>query len=107
MKHWLSGLARYGFGKLTGGPVEDQALMKVVDLFGYIRKTNYGRYFEVRTETNPTNLAFGGLCVQAHSDNPNRDPVPTIQVLYCLESSAAGGENMVARRFQGGRASEA
>ena len=98
-RSWLANVAKYGFGKLTGGPVEDQALMQVVDLFGYVRETNYGRHFEVRTEVNPTNLAFTGLGLQAHTDNPYRDPVPTIQVLYCLESSAAGGENMVVDGF--------
>jgi len=97
---WLSQVAKYGFGKLTGGPVEDGALMKVVDLFGFVRETNYGRHFEVRTEVNPTNLAFTGLGLQAHTDNPYRDPVPTVQVLYCLESSAAGGENMVVDGFR-------
>jgi gamma-butyrobetaine dioxygenase len=49
---------------------------------------------------NPTNLAFTGAGLQAHSDNPYRDPVPTIQILYCLESSAAGGENMVVDGFR-------
>ena len=72
----------------------------VVDLFGYVRETNYGRHFEVRTEVNPTNLAYTGLGLQAHTDNPYRDPVPTVQVLYCLESSAAGGENMVVDGFR-------
>lgn len=64
-----------------------------------MRETNYGRHFEVRTEVNPTNLAYTGLGLQAHTDNPYRDPVPTIQVLYCLESSAKGGENMVVDGF--------
>ena len=97
---WLGAVASYGFGKLTGGPVKDQALMQVVDLFGYVRETNYGRHFEVRTEVNPTNLAFTGAGLQAHTDNPYRDPVPTVQILYCLESSAAGGENMVVDGFR-------
>lgn len=98
-RDWLEEVARFGFGKLTGGPVEDKALMQVVKLFGFVRETNYGRHFEVRTEVNPTNLAYTGLGLQAHTDNPYRDPVPTIQVLYCLESSAAGGENMVVDGF--------
>ncbi|MFV1443218.1 MULTISPECIES: TauD/TfdA family dioxygenase [unclassified Phaeobacter] len=96
---WLGAVTRYGFGKIVNGPVEDGALFRVVDLFGHVRETNYGRHFEVRTEVNPTNLAFTGLGLQAHTDNPYRDPVPTIQVLYCLESSAAGGENMVVDGF--------
>lgn len=100
LRAWMSRVARYGFGKLRNGPVEEGALMKVVDLFGYVRETNYGRLFEVRTEVNPTNLAFTGLGLQAHTDNPYRDPVPSVQVLYCLESSAAGGENMVVDGFR-------
>ena len=100
---WLEQVTRYGFGKVVNGPVEDGALFKVVDLFGYVRETNYGRHFEVRTEVNPTNLAFTGLGLQAHTDNPYRDPVPSVQVLYCLESSAAGGENMVVDGFAAAR----
>ena len=96
---WLGDIIKYGFAKLTGGPVENGALFKVVDLFGYVRDTNYGRHFEVRTEVSPTNLAYTGQGLQAHTDNPYRDPCPTVQVLYCLESSAAGGENMVVDGF--------
>lgn len=96
---WIDQVCRYGFGKVVGGPIEEGALFQIVDLFGHVRETNYGRHFEVRTEVNPTNLAFTGLGLQAHTDNPYRDPVPTIQVLYCLESSAAGGENMVVDGF--------
>ncbi|XHM76570.1 gamma-butyrobetaine dioxygenase [Mesorhizobium sp. ANAO-SY3R2] len=97
---WLAGVRRYGFGKLVGGPAEAEALLKVAALFGYVRETNYGTYFEVRTEVNPTNLAYTGLGLQAHTDNPYRDPVPTLQILYCLENSAEGGENMVVDGFR-------
>lgn len=97
---WLHGVRRFGFGKLAGGPVEDGALFKVADLFGYVRETNYGRHFEVRTEVNPSNLAYTGLGLQAHTDTPYRDPVQTIQILYCLENSAEGGENMVVDGFR-------
>jgi len=98
-RDWLAAIRRYGFAKVTGLPAESGALFKVVDLFGYVRETNYGRHFEVRTEVNPTNLAFTGLGLQAHTDNPYRDPVPTLQVLSCLENSAEGGDNMVVDGF--------
>ena len=99
LRDWLGHVVRYGFAKVEGAPVEPGTLFQIVDLFGHVRETNYGRHFEVRTEVNPTNLAFTGLGLQAHTDNPYRDPVPTIQVLHCLESSAAGGENMVVDGF--------
>ncbi|MDP5219584.1 gamma-butyrobetaine dioxygenase [Ruegeria sp. 2205SS24-7] len=97
---WLAAVAQYGFARLTGGPVEPESLLRVVDLFGYVRETSYGRYFEVRTEVNPSNLAYTGLGLQAHTDNPYRDPVPGLQILYCLENSAEGGESIVVDGFR-------
>jgi [2-(trimethylamino)ethyl]phosphonate dioxygenase len=100
LKHWLALVRRYGFARLTGGPVESGALTQVAALFGYLRETNYGRWFEVRAEVNPTNLAYTNLGLQAHTDNPYRDPVPTLQILYCLENSVEGGESCVVDGFR-------
>ena len=100
LRDWLAAIRRYGFARLTGGPRNSGALLDVVGLFGYVRETNYGRWFEVRTEVNPTNLAYTGLGLQAHTDNPYREPVPTLQVLYCLENSAEGGESLVVDGFR-------
>ncbi len=97
---WLATVRRYGFAKLTGGPLREGALLDVVALFGFVRETNYGKWFEVRTEVNPSNLAYTGLGLQAHTDNPYRDPVPTLQILYCLENSAEGGESIVVDGFR-------
>ena len=100
LREWLGKLIRYGVGRVGEGPLREGALMEVVDLFGFVRETNYGRHFEVRTEVNPINLAFTGIGLPAHTDNPYRDPVPSVQVLYCLESSAAGGESRVVDGFR-------
>ena len=99
LQDWLGQIMRYGFAKVVNAPATPGTLFDIVGLFGHVRETNYGRHFEVRTEVNPSNLAFTGLGLQAHTDNPYRDPVPTVQVLHCLESSAAGGENMVVDGF--------
>lgn len=97
---WLDDVARLGFAHLSGGPAEAGALFQVIDRFGYVRETNYGRHFEVRTEINPSNLAYTGMALQAHTDNPYREPLPTLQILYCVESSAAGGDSMVVDGFK-------
>ena len=97
---WLDGLYRYGFAKLTDGPVESGALINVAESFGFVRETNYGKWFEVRTEVNPVNLAYTGMALQAHTDNPYRDPVPTMQILYCLENAAEGGDSIVVDGFR-------
>lgn len=99
-RDWLSAVARFGFAKLTDGPATEGALLENAAMFGYVRETNYGRFFEVRTEVNPTNLAYTGLGLQAHTDNPYRDPVPSLQILYCLENSAEGGDSIVVDGFR-------
>ncbi len=97
---WLAAVRRYGFAVMTGTPTEPGTLCKVAELFGYVRETNYGRWFEVRAEVNPNNLAYTNLGLQAHTDNPYRDPVPTLQILACLENSVEGGDSMVVDGFK-------
>lgn len=97
---WLQGVRTYGVAMLRGLPTEPGTLCQVAELFGYVRETNYGRWFEVRSEVNPNNLAYTNLGLQAHTDNPYRDPVPTLQLLSCLENSVDGGESIVVDGFQ-------
>ncbi len=97
---WLGAVRRYGFAVMTGTPTEPGTLCKVAELFGYVRETNYGRWFEVRAEVNPNNLAYTNLGLQAHTDNPYRDPVPTLQILACLENSVDGGDSIVVDGFK-------
>ncbi|MEH6402608.1 MAG: gamma-butyrobetaine dioxygenase [Sneathiella sp.] len=97
---WLAKIRKFGVAKMVDGEIRSGALLDIVSLFGYVRETNYGPWFEVRSEINPTNLAYTGLGLQAHTDNPYRDPVPTLQILYCLENSAEGGENTVVDGFR-------
>ncbi|GLS19026.1 gamma-butyrobetaine hydroxylase [Labrys miyagiensis] len=96
---WLAAVRRFGFAVLTEVPTTSGSLCDVAGLFGYVRETNYGRWFEVRAEVNPNNLAYTNLGLQAHTDNPYRDPVPTLQLLSCLENSVEGGDSIVVDGF--------
>jgi gamma-butyrobetaine dioxygenase len=89
----LRGLLADGFLLLTGVPAEPGAVLDVVTTFGYVRETNYGRLFDVRVEATPANLAYTGLPIGPHTDNPYRDPVPTLQLLHCLANAASGGQS--------------
>lgn len=97
---WLHAVRCYGFAVMTGVPTEPGMLCKVAELFGYVRETNYGRLFDVRAEVNPNNLAYTNLGLQAHTDNPYRDPVPTLQILACLENTVEGGDSIVVDGFK-------
>ena len=97
---WMKSLHKYGFAKISGGNKESGAIIQIANLIGYIRETNYGRFFEVRSEISAVNLAYTNLGLQAHTDNPYRDPVPTIQILYCIENSVSGGDSKVVDGFK-------
>ncbi|WP_120498610.1 gamma-butyrobetaine dioxygenase [Kiloniella sp. EL199] len=98
--NWLEAVEAYGFAVMTDLPLESGTLCDVAEFFGFVRETNYGRFFEVRSEVNPVNLAYTGLGLQAHTDNPYRDPVPTLQLLACMENSADGGDSIVVDGFK-------
>jgi gamma-butyrobetaine dioxygenase len=89
----LDSLLRKGFVLLRGVPTEARKVLEVAAGFGYVRHTNYGDLFEVRVEEQAANLAFTSLPIRPHTDNPYRDPVPTIQLLHCLRNAAGGGDS--------------
>ncbi|MEU2240990.1 TauD/TfdA family dioxygenase [Streptomyces sp. NPDC018338] len=89
----LDSVLRLGFVLLRGVPVRDRHVLDVAGTFGYVRETNYGELFEVRVEADPNNLAFTGARITPHTDNPYRDPVPTLQLLHCLVNAAQGGDS--------------
>jgi gamma-butyrobetaine dioxygenase len=87
----LSAVLAQGLVVLHDVPCEPGAVLAVARSLGYVRETNYGRLFEVRAEPAPANLAFTRRPIAPHTDNPYRDPVPTIQLLHCLRGAAGGG----------------
>jgi gamma-butyrobetaine dioxygenase len=88
----LEAVLRLGFVLLRGVPAEPGLVLEVAASFGFVRETNYGRLFDVRVEPAPGNLAFTSRAIRPHTDNPYRDPVPTVQLLHCLRAAGQGGE---------------
>jgi len=96
----LSAVQRFGFAVLRGVPAVEGQVLKVAESFGYVRETNYGRLFDVRVEADPNNLAFTSAAIAPHTDNPYRDPVPTLQLLHCLRNEAEGGDSGLVDGFR-------
>lgn len=87
----VSKFLRYGFVILHGVPQIDQALFQVAESFGFVRDTNFGRLFNVRSIPNANDLAYSSLSLDPHTDNPYREPAPGIQLLHCLTNQTSGG----------------
>ena len=98
--NWLKSLNSFGFAKINGCEKKTGTVIKIAKLFGYVRETNYGKYFDVKSKINAVNLAYTNLGLQAHTDNPYRNPVPTIQILHCIKNSTKGGDTKVIDGFK-------
>ncbi len=96
----LRAVQRFGFAVLRGVPTVERQVLAVAETFGYVRQTNYGELFDVRVEPDPNNLAFTSAAIAPHSDNPYRDPVPTLQLLHCLVNAAVGGDSGLVDGFE-------
>ncbi len=91
---WLSELHRHGIVLLRNVPVEDGMVTRVVEWFGFVRETNYGRYFRIQSVPEPASLVHTRQGLLPHTDNPYRRPVPGLQLLHCMYNEVEGGESI-------------
>jgi gamma-butyrobetaine dioxygenase len=89
----LDAVARLGVALLRDVPPAPGTVLEVARTFGFVRETNYGRLFDVRVIADPANLAYTSREIPPHTDNPYRDPVPTLQLLHCLRAADIGGDS--------------
>lgn len=93
-------LADFGIAVIEDRGTAAGTVLDFAREIGFVRNTNYGELFDVIAEDSPTNLAFSNVGLPLHTDNPYRDPVPTVQLLHCLHSARAGGGSMFSDGFR-------
>jgi gamma-butyrobetaine dioxygenase len=84
-------LLTYGFLIIQHLATDPECILEVAGRFGYVRETNFGRYFEVYSRPGSNDLAYRPVPLGAHTDNPYREPVPGVQLLHCLVNETSGG----------------
>ncbi|MDR5859283.1 DUF971 domain-containing protein [Halomonas eurihalina] len=92
----LDAYLRYGYIVLHGVPTDPERILQVGSHYGYVKETNFGRYFEVYSRPNGNDLAYRSVALGPHTDNPYRSPVPGIQLLHCLVNETSGGLSTLA-----------
>ncbi|MGE0137609.1 MAG: TauD/TfdA family dioxygenase [Ilumatobacteraceae bacterium] len=87
----LHDFLRFGTIVVHDSPTEPGTVLAIAERFGFVRETNFGRLFDVRSVPNSNDLAYRTVALGPHTDNPYRDPVPGIQLLHCLVNETTGG----------------
>jgi len=90
-EHSVSEFLRYGHLTFYNTPTEKDSLLNIAENYGFVRETNFGRYFEVFSKPMANDLAYTPHAIGPHTDNPYREPVPGIQLLHCLDNQTQGG----------------
>ena len=91
MYELLKSFYEYGFVIIKNVPTENNFIVNFANSIGSVRRTNFGEHFNVKSKSNPNDLAYTTLHLSPHTDNPYRNPVPCIQILHCIENEVSGG----------------
>ena len=91
MHDLLVSFYEYGFVIIKNVPTENNYIVKFANSIGSVRRTNFGEHFNVKSKSDPNDLAYTTLHIGPHTDNPYRNPVPCIQMLHCIENEVSGG----------------
>ena len=93
---WLRAARARGVSIVTGLADSPEAGMDVARRIGFLRETNFGRTFEVKSRRAPNNLAYTAHALPLHTDLPNQEMPPGWQFLHCLVNEADGGGSVFA-----------
>ncbi|MEM9456808.1 MAG: TauD/TfdA family dioxygenase [Myxococcota bacterium] len=99
MCEMLQHLRDFGFAILRDVPCEPGFVLKVVDLFGYVRETNYGKMWEIKVVPTSEDLGYTDRTLPGHVDKPYRHPSPTMTVLHFLSNDVDGGDSTLVDGF--------
>ena len=80
-----------GLAIVDGMADDREAGMAAAKRIGFLRETNFGVTFEVRSMPNPNNLAYTSHALPLHTDLANQELPPGFQFLHCLANDAEGG----------------
>lgn len=96
----LEALRRYAFVLVRNVPVEMDGVNDVVEHIGPMRRTNWGGIADVKAIANAYDLSMTTRALEAHTDNPYREPVPGYIFLHCLINNADGGDSTITDGFR-------
>ena len=99
LKEWLQALDTHGLALLGNCPLAPGAVEWFADRIAFLRHTNFGRVFDVRSKPDADSNAYTALELPLHTDLPTRELQPGLQFLLCRVNEAVGGVSIMADGF--------
>ena len=99
LANWLKLISEYGFALMHGGTAMPGEIANVVQKIANLRATNYEPVYDVQSKPDPNSIAYTAVELKPHNDLTNRFASGVIQFLYCIESTATGGDSILVDGF--------
>ena len=96
MVRWLTAMLVNGAIVVEDTPNVTGEVIRLAELIGYARPTNFGTIFDVESGPDPNNSAYTAAGLDLHTDLPNWANPPDFQFLHALANEATGGNSTLA-----------
>ncbi|XP_002736971.1 gamma-butyrobetaine dioxygenase-like [Saccoglossus kowalevskii] len=91
---WLDSLNASGLALIKNVPQETGQIKRVAKRVSFLKPTNYGVCFSVKSKMNPSNTAYTAAGLSLHTDLSNYNHAPGVQMLHCIQQyDGEGGDS--------------
>ncbi|XP_070533620.1 gamma-butyrobetaine dioxygenase-like [Ptychodera flava] len=98
---FMTELKNTGMLLVQNVPTEMGQLMKVAERVGFIRVTNYGPVYSIKSKFDATTIGFTGHALNLHTDLSCYVYKPSIQLLHCIKQHRGeGGDSVFSDGFK-------
>lgn len=100
---WCEAIRDIGLAIIRGAPIEEGEIERFADHVGCVRETIYDRLHNVRARPNAYNaynVASTSLELKPHTDMPNYNNPPGVQMFHFLVNEATGGMSTAVDGFE-------
>ncbi|KAK7454519.1 hypothetical protein VKT23_011273 [Stygiomarasmius scandens] len=97
---WLQNIDKFGFCFVSGVPPTPEATEKLSERIGFIRETQYGKFWEFTSDLSKGDTAYTTLALGAHTDNTYFTDPCGLQLFHLLShTDGSGGATLLVDGF--------
>ncbi|KAI0806098.1 hypothetical protein BC629DRAFT_1142532 [Irpex lacteus] len=97
---WLSNVEKFGFSFVTGVPPTPEATEELSTRIGFIRETQYGKFWDFTSDLAKGDTAYTTLALGAHTDNTYFTDPCGLQLFHLLShTDGTGGQTLLVDGF--------
>ncbi|TRM64864.1 hypothetical protein BD626DRAFT_399658 [Schizophyllum amplum] len=96
---WLSNIDCFGFSFVSDVPVTMEATEKLAQRIGFIRETQYGKFWEFTSDLSKGDTAYTTMALGPHTDNTYFTDPCGLQLFHLLSHDGDGGATLLVDGF--------